>query len=48
MLSREFVFSDKSPVNIGDTCPTVYEGSGINGFHHVRGSDELNGNLHSR
>ena len=46
-LCREFVFSDKPPVDAKDTCPTVYEGLGVNGFHHVRGSDKLNGDLHS-
>ena len=35
VLSREFVFPNKSPVNARDTRPTVYEGSGVNGFHRV-------------
>ena len=47
-LGREFVFSDKPPVDARDTCPTIYKGSGVNGFHRVRGSDELNRDLHSR
>ena len=48
MLGREFVFPDKSPVNARNTRPTVYEGSGVNGFHHVQRGDELNWDLHSR
>ena len=48
VLGRKFVFSNESPVDAGDACPTVYEGSDINGFHHVRGCDELNWDLHSR
>ena len=47
-LDRKFVFSDKPPVNAGDACPTIYEGSGVNGFHRVRRSDELDWDLHSR
>ena len=43
----EFMFPDKPPVNARDTCPTVYEGLGVNGFHHVRGSNELNWDLYS-
>ena len=46
-LDRKSVFPNKPPVDTRDTCPTVYEGSGINGFHHVRGGDELNWDLHS-
>ena len=34
-LGRELVFPDKSPVDARNTCPTIYEGSGVNGFHHV-------------
>ena len=34
-LSREFMFLDKFPVDARGTCPTVYEGSGVNGFHRV-------------
>ena len=47
-LGREFVFPNEPPVNAGDTCPAVYEGSGVNGFHRVRRCDELNWDLHSR
>ena len=46
-LSREFMFLDKSPVNARDTCPTVYKGLGVNGFHRVRGDNKLDWNLHS-
>ena len=47
-LGREFVFPNKSPVDARDACPAVYEGPGVNGFHCVRGGDELNWDLHSR
>ena len=47
-LGREFVFPNKSPVDARDACPAVYEGPGVNGFHCVRGDDELNWDLHSR
>ena len=42
------LFSDESPVDAGDTCPTVDKGSGFNGFHRVRRDDELYWDLHSR
>ena len=47
-LGGEFVFPDESPVDARDTCPTIYEGLGVNGFHRVRRGDELNWDLHSR
>ena len=47
-LSRELVFPDESPVDARDTCPTVYEGSDVNDFHHVQRANELNWDLHSR
>ena len=47
-LGRKSVFPDKPPVDTRDTCPTVYEGLGVNGFYCVRWGDELNGDLHSR
>ena len=34
-LDRKSVFPNKSPVDTRDTCPTVYEELGINGFHRV-------------
>ena len=34
-LGREFVFPNEPPVGAGDACSAVYEGSGVNGFHHV-------------
>ena len=48
VLDRKFVFPDKSPVDARDTCPTIYEGSGVNGFHCMRRGDELDWDLHSR
>ena len=47
-LGGEFVFSDESPVDARDTCPTVYKGSGVDGFHCVERIDELNWDLYSR
>ena len=47
-LGREFVFSNKPPVNARDACSAVNEGSGVNGFHCVRRGDKLNWDLHSR
>ena len=35
VLGREFVFPNKPPVDAGDACSTVYEGSGVNDFHCV-------------
>ena len=34
-LGRKFVFPNESPVDARDACPAVYEGSGVNGIHHV-------------
>ena len=47
-LGRKSVFPDKSPIDARDTRPTVYEGSGVNGFHCMRRDDELDWDLHSR
>ena len=46
-LGRKFVFPNESPVDAGDACSTVNEGSGVNGFHCVQGDNELNWDLHS-
>ena len=35
VLGRKSVFPDKSPIDAGDAHPIIYEGLGINGFHHV-------------
>ena len=34
-LGRDSLFSDKPPVDAGDTCSAVDKGSGVNGFHRV-------------
>ena len=46
-LGRDSLFPDKSPVNAGNACPAINKGSGVNGFHRVRGDNELNWALHS-
>ena len=40
------MFPDKPLVDARAACPTVYEGTGVNGFYRVQGDDELNWNLH--
>ena len=47
-LGGDSLFSDKPPVDAGDACSTVDKGSCLNGFHRVRGNDELDWDLHSR
>ena len=46
-LGRDSLFPDKPPVDARDACSTVDKGSGVNGFHRVRGNDKLNWDLHS-
>ena len=46
-LGRKFMFPDKLPIDTGDACSAVNEGLGINGFHHVRGDNKLDWDLHS-
>ena len=47
-LGGDSLFSDKPPVDAGDACSAVDKGSGVNGFHRVRGDDKLDSDLHSR
>ena len=37
----EGVFSNKPPIEAGDACTTIYEGTGVDGFQGVRWFDEL-------
>ena len=34
-LGGEFVFSDESPIDERDTCPTIYKGSDVDSFYRV-------------
>ena len=45
-LKRKSVFSDEVPVNAGDICTAVNEGTGVDDFESMRGHDQLNGDLH--
>ena len=47
-LSGDPLFSDEPPVDAGDACSAVDQGSGFNGFHRVRWDNELDWDLHSR
>ena len=47
-LGGDSLFSDEPPVDAGDACSAVNQSSGFNGFHRVRGNNELDWDLHSR
>ena len=40
------MLSDESPIETGDTCATVNEGAGVDGFQSVRWFDKLDWDLH--
>ena len=40
--SGEGMLFNKPPVEAGDACTTVYEGTGVDGFQGVRWFDKLN------
>ena len=46
-LGGDSLFPDKPPVDTGDACSAVDKGTSFNGFHRVRGDDELDWDLHS-
>ena len=40
------MFSDKSPIKVGNACATVNKGVHVDSFQGVRWFDKLNRNLH--
>jgi hypothetical protein len=46
VFSGKVMFSDKAPVNAGDTSDTVNEHSGVDSFQGVQGFNELYWDLH--
>ena len=48
LCGGEGMFPDESPVETGDACAAVNEGTGVDGFQDVRWFDKLDWDLHRR